>query len=52
MDQISCRSLIRLSVRDLDVCNVAFELAWIDLFLKPESNKRKNPEGQSCQAIA
>lgn len=35
-DQTSCRSLIRLSVGDLNVCNVAFELAWVDLFLKPE----------------
>lgn len=35
-DQTSSRSLIRLSVRDLDVCNIAFELAWVDLFLKPK----------------
>lgn len=35
-EQISRRSLIRFSIRDLDVCNIAFELAWVDLFLKSE----------------
>lgn len=40
-EQTLSRSLVCLSVRDLDVCNIAFELAWIDLLLKPERNKMK-----------
>lgn len=40
-EQTLSRSLVCLSIRDLDVCNIAFELAWIDLLLKPERNKMK-----------